>query len=184
MEIEVIQAGIEDKPILQRMMELYQYDFSEFEDTDLDGHGMFGYAYLDHYWVEVNRWPYLVRVDGKLAGFVLVSQHTFIAQDGRSISEFFILRKYRLKGVGSQVARWIFDHHPGKWEVFEYYNNLPSQAFWRKVITEYTAGNFIEVWIDHENQRGPVQLFESQSALQPVRGDLLPGLSSSKLSDR
>lgn len=161
MEIEIKLADIADKPLLQRMMELYQYDFSEFEDTDLDDHAMFGYAYLDHYWVEENRWPYLVRLDGKLAGFVLVSYHTLLSGKGCSISEFFILRKYRRRGVGRKTARWIFDHHPGTWEVYEMEKNLPAQEFWHKVITEYTGGNFTETWLDQEEWRGLVQIFEN-----------------------
>ncbi len=73
MKIEVIQASLEDKPILQRMMELYQYDFSEYDESDLDSHGTFGYAWLDRYWREEGRYPFIVLIDGKLAGFVLVN---------------------------------------------------------------------------------------------------------------
>ena len=77
MNIEIATATIADKPLIQRMMELYQYDFSEFANTDLDEHGHFGYSHLDHYWVESNRYPFLVRVDRKLAGFVFVHQNTY-----------------------------------------------------------------------------------------------------------
>ncbi|BAZ51756.1 hypothetical protein NIES4103_44140 [Nostoc sp. NIES-4103] len=71
MGIEVLPASITDKPLIQRMMELYQYDFSEIEGTDLNKHGYFGYPYLDYYWVEADRYPFIVQVDEKLAGFVL-----------------------------------------------------------------------------------------------------------------
>ena len=54
------------------MMQLYQYDFSEFEGNDLDDHGLFSNKYLDHYWVGENGTPLIVRADGKLAGFVIV----------------------------------------------------------------------------------------------------------------
>jgi hypothetical protein len=52
MKIEVTQASIDEKPILKRLIELYAYDFSEYENSDVDPHGCFGY-------------PFLVRVDGK-----------------------------------------------------------------------------------------------------------------------
>ena len=33
-------------------MELYRYDFSEFDGADVGSHGEYGYRYLDHYWAE------------------------------------------------------------------------------------------------------------------------------------
>jgi predicted acetyltransferase len=72
MNIEVQQASLEDKAILRNLLELYAYDFSEFDQCDVDAHGLFGYNRLDHYWTEPGRYPFLVRVEGKLAGLVLV----------------------------------------------------------------------------------------------------------------
>lgn len=58
------------------MMELYQYDFSEFENTDLDEHGCFSYLHLDYQWVEADHYPFLLRVNDKLVCFVLGTQYT------------------------------------------------------------------------------------------------------------
>jgi hypothetical protein len=44
MKIEVSPVSIDDKSLLQRMMEFYQYDCSEFENNDLDSHACFGYS--------------------------------------------------------------------------------------------------------------------------------------------
>jgi predicted acetyltransferase len=49
MELEVFAALEQDKPIVRRMLELYQYDLSTFANADLNEHGEFGYPYLDHY---------------------------------------------------------------------------------------------------------------------------------------
>ena len=49
MQIDLSKAALSEKSLLQRMMQLYQYDFSEFEATDLDDHALFNYKYLDHY---------------------------------------------------------------------------------------------------------------------------------------
>jgi predicted acetyltransferase len=117
MKIEVSPASIDDKPLIQRMMQFYLYDFSEFGKSDLDSHACFGYSYLDHYWEEKGRHPFIVRVDGKLAGFVLVNKHTYLPGNEWSIAEFFIMRKYRQKGVGKAVAFYIFEQFRGKWEV-------------------------------------------------------------------
>ena len=161
MSIEVIKAVIDDKPLIQRMMELYQYDFSEYEEIDLDSHGTFGYPWLDNYWEEKGRYPFIVRVESRLAGFVLVNQMTYLPGNEWAISEFFIMRKYRKRGVGKTVAFSIFDRFHGKWEVHELENNRPSQLFWRKVIAEYAHGQYSEINLNDERSKGPIQSFEN-----------------------
>lgn len=171
MKIEVSPASTDDKSLLQRMMEFYLYDFSEFGKSDLDSHGCFGYSYLDHYWEEKDRHPFIVRVDGKLAGFVLVNKHTSLPGNEWSIAEFFIMRKYRRRGVGKAVAFYLFDRFRGKWEVQEMEANLPAQHFWRKVIAEYTGGQYRETHLNNELCKGPVQHFDNgvQSVSQRCR---------------
>jgi len=161
MKVEILAASLEDKPLIQRMMELYLYDFSAFDHSDLDAHGCFGYPYLDHYWVEEGRHPFLVRVDGKLAGFVLVNQQTRLPGNEWSVAEFFILRKYRRRGIGKRVAQFIFDQFRGKWEVAEIDSNSDARSFWKAAIGEYTGGTYEEVVLEDERWKGPVQFFDN-----------------------
>ena len=72
MELQVQRATLQDKSILRHLLELYQYDLSAVENRDVDANGLYGYEYLDHYWTEPRRHPFLVRVDCQIAGFVLV----------------------------------------------------------------------------------------------------------------
>jgi predicted acetyltransferase len=160
MQIDVTPANIDEKPILQRLMELYLYDFTEFEDIPMDSSGLFGDPWLDFYWSEKGRFPFLIRADGKLAGFVLVNQHTHLADSEWTIAEFFILRQYRRQGVGKAAAFSTFARFGGKWEVHQLERNIPAQHFWRKVITEYTGGLYTEIHIQDEGKRGPLQLFD------------------------
>ena len=159
--IEIVEAAIDDKPILRQLLELYQYDFSEFEGTDVGPHGVYGYRYLDHYWTEPDRHPYLIRVDSRLAGFALVNRHAASGEDRRSLAEFFVMRKYRGRGVGEFAATRVFDLWPGKWEVAQVASHPGSSAFWRKVIRRYTRGEFEERQAEWGGQHGPVQLFDN-----------------------
>ena len=163
MNIEVTPATVNERPILRHLMELYQYDFSEFDDADLSPLGLYDYPYLDHYWVEPERSPFLVRVDGNLAGFVLVARYNYLTghKDTWVMAEFFIMRKYRHLGIGEYVARHIFDQFPGTWQVGQIYENPPATTFWRRVINHYTQGNFQEHELNNENWRGPIQAFIS-----------------------
>lgn len=160
MKIRIQAVPIEDKPVLRNLLELYSHDFSEFDGADVDDCGLYGYPYyFDDYWTEEGRHPFFIRVDGRLAGFVMVrdSTNTGFAHE---IAEFFIMRKYRRSGVGKNVAWRIFDMLPGTWRVYEVEENKPAQAFWRRVISEYADGDYHEIEIP--DLHGPVQEFESR----------------------
>lgn len=159
MNIQVISASASERPLLRHLMGLYQCDFSEFDGTDLGPLGLYDYPYLDHYWVDPERYPFLVKVDGKLAGFVLVARYNYLTgcKDSWVMAEFFILRKYRDQGIGEHVARTIFDQFPGTWQVAQIKMNLVAIAFWRKVISRYTHGGYQEHDLENDHWHGLVQ---------------------------
>jgi predicted acetyltransferase len=142
MDVEILKATVDDKPVLRRMLELYLYDLSAFQDSDLNCHGEFGYGHLDHYWREDGRHAFLVRRSGKLVGFVLVNTHGCAPDSHFSIAEFFVMRRYRRQGIGRAMAFHVWDTFPGRWEVGQLPGNVPAQRFWRAVVEEYTGGKF------------------------------------------
>lgn len=164
MKIQVKAASINDKLIIRNMMELYNYDLSEYEDSDLNDHGLYDYKYIDNYWTEENRYPFIVKVNDKLAGFILVGIYGGITSypTDYSIAEFFILKKYRKKGVGKIVAFEIFDKFRGNWEIKQLKKNTNSHIFWRKVIAQYTLNNFEEITNCTELWDGPIQRFNNK----------------------
>jgi predicted acetyltransferase len=151
-----------ERHLLRRLMELYLYDFSEFDDSDVDEHGIYGYGDLDYFWFEPTHAAFLLTVDDKLAGFVLVDNDVMVAGSERAITEFFVMRKYRRQGVGTQVAVEVFDRFPARWEVAVLGDNTPAQSFWRRVITQYTGGDFQEIVLDNETWTGPVFFFDNR----------------------
>ena len=148
-QVEVAPASIQEKLILRHLIQLYSYDFTEFDGVDADDYGLYRYDYFDHYWTDTQRRPYLVRVAGKLAGFALLRlAHRDDGTPYTSMAEFFIMKKYRGKGVGQAAAFYLFDQYPGDWEVSEIAGNRPAQAFWRKIIGRYTGGQYEEETLD------------------------------------
>jgi predicted acetyltransferase len=61
------------------------------------------------------------------------------------MAEFFVMKKYRQRGVGRKIAYQLFDRFHGVWKIAQIEENMPAQAFWRKVISEYTNGNYEEI---------------------------------------
>ena len=53
------------------------------------------------YWTQEERHPYILKYDGKLAGFVL---ERFNEDGMNEIAEFFVLNKYRKHGAGTFMA--------------------------------------------------------------------------------
>lgn len=163
MDFELYPAGRDDYPAFRNLMHLYLYDFSEYTGDDVDEQGMFVDEYLERYWVEPTRYPFLIRVGGKLAGFVLVRQldDQPVGQlVTHSIAEFFVMKKYRRHKIGARVACEVFDRFPGRWNVSQEPLNLPAQAFWRRVIGEYTGNRYHEEVDSFIG--GPMQVFENQ----------------------
>jgi predicted acetyltransferase len=145
-------------------MQLYLYDLSEFTGSALDVDGRFAYQYLDAYWSEPGRRAFLARISGRPGGFALVNEHSVLSPEAsgvRTIAEFFVLRPFRRVGLGSALALDVFRRFPGRWEVRQEHANEPAQFFWRKVIGEYTAGRFVELYLADHRWRGPVQTFDN-----------------------
>ena len=170
MDVLVVEAQLKHKPVLHRLMQLYLHDTSEFTGDDPDREGLFTYRYFEEYWKEQDRYPFLIYSDANLAGFVLVNTYTVVLRqgEGMSISEFFIMRKYRRQGVGKRAAFHVFDRYPGLWEVREHKDNLVGQQFWRTIISEYTGGRFAETILNTDDWIGPIQTFDnSRGGIRP-----------------
>lgn len=143
LNIQVIQATPDQKPILARLLELYAYDFSDTLNFDLNEDGLFDYDRLPLYWTDPNRYPFLIRVNGKLGGVVLIQKGSPISHDPDvwDVSEFFVVRKYRQKGVGQTVAHTLWKRFPGRWQVRVLEKNLTGKAFWESSIRKLAGGH-------------------------------------------
>ena len=144
MNVELRPVQSEEKEILKNLLEKYDYEFSQYDMRDVNKLGLYGYKYLDFYWAEENRWAYFIVVDGKLAGFVMVTDLPEVegTETDFQISEFFVMYKYRRGGVGREAFFRVLDKHKGRWQLRRHPKNIPSVHFWDNVIGEYTKGKF------------------------------------------
>jgi predicted acetyltransferase len=145
-EVTLEPAGPERRETLGNLFQLYVHDFTEqwagTERGELGEDGRFEpYPYLDSYWEEPDREAFLIRADGRLAGFVLINRfsHSGLPLD-HAMAEFFVVRKHRRGGVGRAAARAAIGGRPGQWELAVARKNLGALAFWRGVAAELAAG--------------------------------------------
>lgn len=72
MNSELTLVPYKDKSILYNLIQFYRYDSSEYDGNALNEHGHYLYKYLDHQWTDDYRRPFIVKVEGEIAGFALV----------------------------------------------------------------------------------------------------------------
>ena len=161
MEIMVVEATAADELVLRNLVQFYAYDFAEIAGWEIPESGRFADAIVDGCFDGGHRHPFLVRVDGRLAGLAIVETRSQLSgEDGiRDVAELFVARRFRGRGVGDVVACALFDRFGGRWEVRQTTANVGATAFWRKVIGRYTDGRFEESIRSDDRWRGPVQTF-------------------------
>lgn len=173
-EVEIVPATREQEPVLANLLQLYVYDFSEFTDLAIGLDGHFHYPWLSMYWEEETRFPFLVKVDGHLAGFVLVSKGSVISGDPQvwDMSEFFVMRRYRRRGIGAAIAQEIWRRFPGAWEVRVLETNTTAVAFWEAAINAFTGSSVEVASLDEDSRRRRVFSFVSSPPLDPEKAAL------------
>jgi len=147
MDCTVTRANIHEKEIIRALLQPYLDELSSFPDENpdyKDENDIYLYPYLNAYWQENARFPYLLYGDGKLAGFALVRQ------DGEhwEMAEFYVLPEFRRRGLGTACAREIFKKHPGDWRIGFNKHNLASRNLWRKLARVLSKDDIEEGSLD------------------------------------
>lgn len=161
MPVQLVKATAKDHDLLFNLAQFYQYDFTDFLGGDVDAEGLFPYMSVNYY-LGQGRQAYIARIEDHPAGFALVDEQIQLRSGpGRYLAEFFVMRRFRRKGIGRQCAFQVFDTYRGYWEIAEVGPNQPAIAFWRKVIGEYTRGRFEESTTQEDGLKIVWQTFNS-----------------------
>lgn len=165
--VEVIPAASEQRNVIERLMQFYIYDFTELlppaKIPELREAGSFdAYPGLDDYWSEADHSAWVIRTEGKLAGFALLNKHAHL---GRSVdfnmAEFFVARPFRGQGVAREAFHQLLERHPGIWEVAIGAYNKPAQSFWPRAIEAANVSDIETFEGDGVVWTGPVLRFRA-----------------------
>ena len=101
------------------MASYYSYDLSEYMGwaQKNDGTQSTGMDYIK-YWKAENTFPFIIKYQDELMGFVIVDKDVSNLSNDFNIAQFFILRKFKSKGVGRHIDFQCFNKFCGNWEVF------------------------------------------------------------------
>jgi predicted acetyltransferase len=126
--IEVVETTVEQKALISNLYQFYMYDFSEMVGFGVEANGRFEDSDLEGCWQQPWIHTYLLKVEGEPAGLALVyephhSSYLNAWINHYEMAEFFVMRKFRKRGAGGQVATMLFDRFRGRWRV--------AQGDWR-----------------------------------------------------
>lgn len=162
MEVTLHEATSDDLRVVKNLVPYYIYDMSEHMGWPCTADGRFGGCDdLESYWSELGKHAFILRAGSEPAGFVLIlAKHDDRTVD-YSVTDFFVLRRFRRQGVGDRVARQLFDRFRGHWKIEQFVDNTPAVSFWRKVVERYTGGRFDTG--TGESPWGPLNVLRFQS---------------------
>jgi predicted acetyltransferase len=162
--IQVVPATAEQAPVVTNLLELYAHDFSEFHNLEIGEDGRFGYSSLSLYWSDSDRHPFLIRMDGKLAGLALVRRGSEASGDSAvwDMAEFFVIRGCRRRGIGTRAAHEVWRRFPGMWEVRVMQANVSARDFWAGAIKTFTGEVADPMTIEKAGERWLLFSFESK----------------------
>ena len=170
MNITIELVTSEEKEILRNLTEKYEYEFTAYEDADVNNLGLYNYKFIDHYFTEEGWFAYFIKVNNVLAGFIMVNNcHKYIQkiESKYIVSELFVMYKYKKLGVGTYAVNYVLNKHKGKWQIGYNPKNEIGKIFWNKVVNEYTNGEYelIKENVDQmyeDGIMGEVLIFESK----------------------
>lgn len=151
-EITLISATLKEYPVIQNLGRFYAYDMSEYLGNhagwEMPEDGLYECTDFKKYWEEKNNFPFIVRYRNEIVGFVIVNKKGSDSSIDFNMAQFFILRKFKNKGIGRYVAEETFKKFPGIWEVMVIPGNEGAYRFWRSIIRYFTHYNFKEYTVN------------------------------------
>jgi [ribosomal protein S5]-alanine N-acetyltransferase len=150
MKVELIAAGVQLKSVIKNLARFYVYELSKYvispsrskipEDGLYEAYDL--YFHFDNFWEKSGYYPFIIRVEDELAGFVLINKNGSESDVDWYMAEFFVIAKFQGKGIGQEIAIQVFNRFSGIWEVKQMPGNSPAIKFWHSVVNRYTNGQF------------------------------------------
>ena len=142
--IEVVPVDKSNAYVFFNLLDKYNFELSQYELTDANFDGLYDNERFKKYLASERFFAQLFFAEKNPVG---LAAYSIYYSTGKKIfinalNEFFVLPKYRRRGIGKFLAQKIFDAHNGFWKVEIHPSNVTAQMFWKNVIAAYSNGNY------------------------------------------
>ena len=132
--VKIVEAAPSDKPKFEQLLDQYLSELKTHREFNVGATDSTTYPYLDSYWNEEGRHPYLFYYKNELAGFSFIRDTQSTESKSSQVAEFYVIPEKRGIGIGQEVAFAIFEMFPGHWELQVNSKNYEAISFWEKCI--------------------------------------------------
>ncbi len=117
--VELVEATRDEIPLVEDLARFYLYDMARQigpqEDWVANATWRCERMDLSYAWNEGNH-PFLIEVDGHVAGFCLIDRYRLVPGVDWNMSEFYVSAPWAGRGVGRRAAEAAFDRFMG-WQL-------------------------------------------------------------------
>ena len=131
------RAAAAERPLLFRLMQLYFFDATRWSGEDILEDGLYDcdenglQSYFD---AQGRDAAYILRVDGKPAGFALVEWIPFDGGHIREFADLFVLPTYRRLGLAEAATRRIVLETDGPWLISVFRQDEAALRYWQNAF--------------------------------------------------
>ena len=145
MEIKLHPASEAEKPQVWEMLSAYLGELSQYGEVDRE------YRFFDSYWVDRDRWPYIIAIGERTAGFALINTWSPSGNGTDfAVAEFYVLPEFRGTGVGKQAFASLLRKRSGIWELSVMSKNEAGKAFWESALASAGVAESEKIVLDGE----------------------------------
>lgn len=135
--MNIVKVDRSNQHIYMNLAQAYEAEFSRIMRKKPDQNGRFG---LD------------TELGGSVTGYLLYIEgipagHTAIANESEhyfEVCDFYVVPYFRGQQTGLRFISQLFSQLGGRWEIKQVAGAQHAIDFWRKVMTHYTGGHYIE----------------------------------------
>ena len=164
LNINLREATEADRVTLNNLQYLYDHDMSVYAqdgDGNVLANGLFDNEIVNIFYAldEETRKIFLIECNQAIAGFVLLAKSPHTDGTDYYINDFFILNRFKGKGIGKTAVKQIFESYPGTYGVSQLINNQPAICFWKKVLDENNLDYQEKQWTAEDGNKCLCQEF-------------------------
>ncbi|NIR43538.1 MAG: GNAT family N-acetyltransferase [Gemmatimonadetes bacterium] len=127
-------ASRSERSTIEGMLDPYLRELSTYREVRVGPVDAAAYAYLEDYWTDPNRFPFLIWQGDLIVGFALLRRFASEDPPRMQMAEFYIAPCHRREGIGQAAAAAFFERFPGPWELETQIRNEAAIDFWTRCI--------------------------------------------------